>query len=132
MQFERLTRLRPVREHHRDGRDGLHIHGKLRVIGDADFRIIGIRPDLAEELAILVDAMASVSVDHDRKTIIVILLGEIWPGLGQDMGVGVDLEHGAEFSAPVPTRDRTSREIQESAPAFRHFPNKASGLKAFP
>ena len=98
MQFERLVRLGPVGEQHRHGRDHLHLHAELGVVGDAVVGIERVLPDFAEELAVLVDAMAAFGLDHDREAVVAVFVGEIRPVRRQDMGVGVDLEHARDSS----------------------------------
>ncbi len=98
VQLERLARLRPVREEHGHGRDDLHIDAELRVIGDADLGIERVRPDFAEELAVLVDAVAALGLDHDREAVVAVLFGEVRPVGREDVGVGVDLEHSGKFN----------------------------------
>ena len=80
----------------RAGRAG----GRLRfgegrgVVVDADLRVPGLGPDLAEELAVLVDAVATVLavVDH-REAGVAVFRGEVGPVARQVMGMGVDLQH---------------------------------------
>src|SRR6185312_3975274 len=50
-------------------------------------------PHLAKELAVLVDAVAAVGVGHHREALVAVLGCEVRPVAGQDVRVGVDLEH---------------------------------------
>jgi hypothetical protein len=94
MQFQCLVRLGPFAEHHRHRAQHLHLHAETGVIVDADLRIPGLRPDLAEELAVLVDAVAAVVavVDH-REAGVAVLRGQVRPVARQVVRVGVDLQH---------------------------------------
>jgi hypothetical protein len=94
MQLQRVVRLGPFAEHHGHRAQYLHLHAEPGVIVDADLRVPGLRPDLAEELAVLVDAVAAVVavVDH-RETGIAVLRGEVRPIARQVVGVGIDLQH---------------------------------------
>ena len=62
-------RFGPVAEHHRHGGQHLHLHAEGGEVVDADPRVPGLGPDLAEELAVLVDAVAAVVavVDHRKR-----------------------------------------------------------------
>ena len=95
VQLQRVVRLGPVAEHHRHGADHLDLHAEARVVGDALVRVPGLGPDLAEELAVLVDPVAPVvAVVDDREAGVAVLRGEVGPVARQVVGVGVDLEHG--------------------------------------
>ena len=99
MQFQRLAGLGPVAKTCTGTVDTTCTSTRiLRVVGDAHLGIEGVGPDFAEELAILVDAMATVGVDHDGKAVVAVFLGEVGPVLGQDVGVGVDLEHARSLT----------------------------------
>jgi len=96
MQLQRLVTRRPVREQHRHRGHHLHADVEAGVIVDALLRIEGGVPYLPEELAILIDAMASIVMDHHRKPVVAVLGGKVRPVAGEDVGVRVDFEHAPE------------------------------------
>src|SRR5258708_36766549 len=55
-------------------------------------RVERVFPDLAEKLAVLVDAVASFRIDHHREAVVAVFFSEVGPVLGEDVRVGVDLE----------------------------------------
>src|SRR3546814_10124026 len=58
----------------------------------------GVGPDLAEELAVLVDAVAAVvGVVDDREAVVAVLLRQVRPVARQVVGVDVDLEHAGSL-----------------------------------
>src|SRR3546814_7034238 len=111
----RLVGLRPVAEHHRHGADYLHLHAEARVLVDALLRFPGVGPDLAEELAVLVDTVAAVvGVVDDREAVVAVFLRQVRPVARQVVGVDVDLEHAASLPGRHGSRpDRTEEHTSE-------------------
>ncbi|WP_449424801.1 hypothetical protein [Rhodanobacter lindaniclasticus] len=93
MQFQRLMPRRPVGEQHGHGGDHLHVDAEAGVIVDARLRVECRIPHFAEELAVLVDAVAAVGMRHHREAVVAVLGRQVRPVAGQDVRVGVDLEH---------------------------------------
>src|SRR5690606_36769873 len=77
-----------------------------------------------------------------REAIVAVLLGEIRPGFGKDVGVGIDLEHDAEFTLPrsttwkhVPasrTLEGSIRSLCGSCVAIRSRVQMTAGLAGAP
>ncbi len=100
MQLQRLVARRPVREQHRHGGDHLHVDAETGVVVDACLRIERRVPYLAEELAVLVDAVAPIGMGHHRKAVVAVLGRQVRPVTGQDVRVGIDLEHPRSVKPP--------------------------------
>src|SRR5690606_3364988 len=93
------------REHHRYRRNHLHIDAMACVVLDACLRVPGIGPDLAEEPAFAVDAVAAVIgvVDH-REAWIAVLPRQVRPVPGQHVRMDIDDEHAWHCSRPFRPR----------------------------
>ena len=98
MQLERLVTGCPIGKKDRHGGHHLYVHTEAGIVVDAGLRVEGRVPYLAEKLAVLVDAVPSIGVGHHRKAVVAVLCRQIGPVAGQDVGVGIDLEHAIESS----------------------------------
>ena len=105
VQLQRVVRPCPVAEHHRYRAQHLDLHAVARVVVDALLRVPGLGPDLAEELAVLVDAVPAILgvVDH-REAVLAVLARQVGPVARQVVGMGVDFQHRASLSAGVRCR----------------------------
>ena len=83
MQLECLMCRCPVTEHDRNRRNDLDLDAETCIVIDTFLRVPGFRPDFAEELAVLVDPVATVfAVVNHRKAVVAVLRGKIRPVAG--------------------------------------------------
>src|SRR6185312_17455357 len=103
----------------RHGGNHLHVDPGLPTFLDAELGVVAVLPDLTEEDVILVYAMAAVSVDHDGKTRIAMLLRQIRPFRRQDVRMDVDLQHAVSIARGFRPRARPRRLTPLAAPCAR-------------
>src|ERR1041385_1645483 len=90
-------------------------------------------PHFAKELAVLVDAMTSFGLDHDREAVVAVLVGEIRPMRRQDVGVSVDFQHAWILAEePLGVRRAGWRGQAEAIDAGRGLPDLCSPRRLTP
>jgi len=91
-QFERVLRFRPVTEHHRHGREGLHRDAAAIHFLDPPFRFPNVVFDFPKEAITNHHARAAfIAVLEPNESRITKLFVQVRPGARQNVGVDVDL-----------------------------------------